>query len=108
MHFILDLKNPCAQKRKGRGPTRNLRLAAMSEGEKFDITWRNHRPVGANSTIFKAECTILVRQTHDIPLQVKGWMEIPFDIKKKLFEHMLVCKIKYYEKVVYRDPLIFL
>ncbi|XP_060668071.1 uncharacterized protein LOC107412577 isoform X3 [Ziziphus jujuba] len=84
-----DLIAPVANKRKARGPTRNLKLAAIPQGEKFDIAWRNRRPVGANSQMFKTACTILVRQTREIPLQVKGWLEIPFDIKKKLFEHIL-------------------
>lgn len=97
MHFILDLNGPCAKKRKARGPTRNRRLAAMPDGEKFDLSWRNGKPVGANSMMFKSECTTLVRRTHDIPLQVKGWSEVSFEIKKKLFEHMLVCQIKRYE-----------
>ncbi|XP_008218735.1 PREDICTED: uncharacterized protein LOC103319022 isoform X1 [Prunus mume] len=76
-------------KRRTRGPTRNLKLAQIPIGERFEISWRNRRAVGESSTFFKAECTALVRQTQDLPLQVKSWKEIPFDIKKKAFEHML-------------------
>ncbi|CAL8998189.1 unnamed protein product [Prunus brigantina] len=76
-------------KRRTRGPTRNLKLAQIPIGERFEISWRNRRAVGESSTFFKAECTALVRQTQDLPLQVKSWKEIPFDIKRKAFEHML-------------------
>lgn len=84
-------------KRRTRGPTRNLKLAQIPIGERFEISWRNRRAVGESSTFFKAECTALVRQTQDLPLQVKSWKEIPFDIKKKAFEHMLVSTTKDFE-----------
>ncbi|KAM1111955.1 hypothetical protein PS2_044451 [Malus domestica] len=76
-------------KRKTRGPTRNLRLAQLPIGERFEVSWKNRRPVGETTTFFKSECTALVRQTREIPLQVKSWKEIPSDIKQKAFEHML-------------------
>ncbi|XP_034224143.1 uncharacterized protein LOC117634252 [Prunus dulcis] len=83
------LRSSNVGKRRTRGPTRNLKLAQIPIGERFEISWRNRRAVGDSSTIFKSECTALVRQTRELPLQVKSWKKIPFEIKKKAFEHML-------------------
>ncbi|XP_020411626.1 uncharacterized protein LOC109946884 isoform X2 [Prunus persica] len=62
-------------KRRTRGPTRNLKLAQIPIGERFEISWRNRRAVGESSTFFKAECTALVRQTQDLPLQKRFKVE---------------------------------
>ena len=78
------------EKRRTRGPTVNRILDQVPFGGRLEVTWRNRRAVGESSKLFKSACTALVRQTREIPLQVKSWKSIPIDIKKKAFERILV------------------
>ncbi|GMY13218.1 Plant transposase Ptta/En/Spm family, partial [Fagus crenata] len=75
--------------KSGRGFTRNLKLLKIFKGQRFPITWTNRRPVGKYSKVFKSECTALVRQIQNAPLQVKEWRHVPYEKKKKLFDNVL-------------------
>ncbi|KAM0977426.1 hypothetical protein ACFX13_020534 [Malus domestica] len=83
------LKSSNVEKRRTRGPTVNRILDQVPFGGRLEVTWRNRRAVGESSKLFKSACTALVRQTREIPLQVKSWKSIPIDIKKKAFERIL-------------------
>ena len=76
--------------KKGRGTTRNLKLAKLFTNERFPIIWKKGRLVGKYSTIFKSERTALVRKISIVPLQVKDWREVPYQNKRKLFDYILV------------------
>ena len=80
--------------KKGRGATWNLKLAKLFTKERFPIIWKKGRPVGKYSTIFRSECTALVRRISIVPLQVKDWREVPYQNKRKLFDYILVRYIK--------------
>ena len=60
----------------------------------FPIIWKKGRSVGKYSTVFKSECTALVRRISIVPLQVKDWREVPYQNKRKLFDYILVRYIK--------------
>ncbi|KAL0003960.1 hypothetical protein SO802_011521 [Lithocarpus litseifolius] len=67
--------------KKGRGATRNLKLAKLFTKERFPIIWKKGRPVGKYSKVFKSECTALVRRISLVPLQVKDWREERFIVE---------------------------
>ncbi|XP_075651741.1 uncharacterized protein LOC142622192 isoform X1 [Castanea sativa] len=75
--------------KKGRGATRNLKLAKLFTKERFLIIWKKRRPVGEYSRVFKSEWTALVRRISIVPLQVKDWREVPYQNKRKLFDYIL-------------------
>ena len=87
--------------KSGRGFTRNLKLLKIFKGQRFPITWTNQRPVGKYSKVFKSECTDLVRQIQNAPLQVKEWRHVPYEKKNKLFDNVLVRSITNFEIQVY-------
>ena len=100
--FFLFTLESSSRGRKARGPTRNLKLVKLPHGIRFEVSWRNKRPVGdnadifksqcTNADIFKSQCTILARQVNFTPLQVKSWRDIDTTTKRKLFELTLVCE----------------
>lgn len=79
--------------KKGRGTTQNLTCKTFTK-ERFPIIWKKGRPVGKYSTLFKSECTALVRRISIVSLQVKDWREVPYQNKRKLFDYILVRYIK--------------
>ena len=80
--------------KKGQWATRNLNLAKLFTKERFPIIWKKGRLVGKYSTVLKSECTALVRRISMVPLQVKGWREVPHQNKRMLFDYILVRYIK--------------
>ena len=90
--FYLFTLESSSKGKKARGPTRNLKLVKLPHGIRFEVSWRNKRPVGDNADIFKSQCTILARQVNFTPLQVKSWRDIDTTTKRKLFELTLVCE----------------
>ena len=57
--------------KKGQWATRNLNLAKLFTKERFPIIWKKGRLVEKYSTVFKSECTVLIRQISMVPLTVK-------------------------------------
>ena len=80
--------------KKGRKVTWNLKLAKYFTKERFPIIWKNGRPMGKYSTVFKLDCTTLFRRISLVPLQVKDWKEVPYQNKRKLFNYIFVHYIK--------------
>ncbi|XP_050282850.1 uncharacterized protein LOC126723472 [Quercus robur] len=77
-------------KKKGRGPTRNFKLAKkFKEGERYEIGWLNGRPVGPHARDLINECTKLVRAQQNIPLKFTDWKKVPYINKRKLFDKIL-------------------
>ena len=75
LFYLFTLESSSIGK-KARGPTRNLKLVKLPHGIRFEVSWRNKRPVGDNADIFKSQCTILARQVNFTPLQVKSWRDM--------------------------------
>ena len=81
-------------KKKGRGPTRNLKLAKeFKEGERYEIGWLNGRPKGPHARDLINECTKLVRAQQNVPLKFTDWKKVPYINKRKLFDKVLVSSI---------------
>ncbi|KAK7855577.1 hypothetical protein CFP56_027330 [Quercus suber] len=77
-------------KKKGRGPTRNLKLAKeFKGGEKYEIDWLNGRLVGPHAHDLINECTQLVRAQQNVPLNFTDWKKVPYINKMKLFDKVL-------------------
>ncbi|XP_075669768.1 uncharacterized protein LOC142639487 [Castanea sativa] len=77
-------------KKKGRGPTRNLKLAKeFKGGERYEFGWLNGRPVGPHSRDLINECTTLVRAQQNVPLKFTDWKKVPYINKRKLFDKVL-------------------
>ena len=81
-------------KKKGQGPTRNLKLAKeFKGGERYEIGWLNGRPVGPHARDLINECTKLVRAQQNVSLKFTNWKKVPYINKRKLFDKVLVSSI---------------
>ena len=82
------------RKKRGRGPTRNLKFSKeFRGGEKYEISWLSGRPVGPHARALINECTKLVREQQNVPLKFTDWKKVPDINKRKLFDKVLVCSI---------------
>ena len=70
-------------------------MAKEFRGKRFSITWLNGRAVGEHARSLINECKKLVREEHNVPLKVKTWRDVPYEKKRKLFNHILVHSITY-------------
>ncbi|XP_030953586.1 uncharacterized protein LOC115976445 [Quercus lobata] len=93
------------RKKRGRGPTRNLKLSKeFKGGEKYEISWLNGRPVGPHARVLINECTKLVREQENVPLKFTDWKKVPDINKRKLFDKVLeYFKVEGREKEVWRQ-----
>ena len=96
-------------KKKGWGPTRNLKLAKeFKGGERYEIGWLNGRPVGPHARDLINECTKLVRTQQNVPLKFTDWKKVPYINKRKLFDKELVSSIIKSSSSFYDFFIIFL
>ena len=80
------------QKRK-RGPTRNIGLLALRPGKRIPVSFNEYGQVvnEIKGRSRKSYLGTLVRNQHNVPLQVNGWKSVIVDDKENIWALVFVC-----------------
>ena len=76
-----------------RGPTRNIGLLALRPGERIPVSFNEYGQVvnEIKGRRLKSYLGTLVRNQHNVPLQLNGWKSVIVDDKEKIWALVLVC-----------------
>ncbi|KAF8407330.1 hypothetical protein HHK36_006457 [Tetracentron sinense] len=83
------ISGPSTQRKRGRGPTKVLKLLNMAPGEEKKLKFNEFgQPIGENVTLLAGLCGVVDRNPNFSPLQVDKWFQIPDHSKERMRRHI--------------------